>query len=524
MREAIFHSDHIDIHVVVNIVNMSGSASSTSAELGDRPYFPHPGESSTSNASLPQIMTDSHRIQHTSSTRTPYEDPDSRILRHTKESEIYMLKVCRGLMLYGAPTHRLEEYMAATAKVLNLHQQSFYFPGLMLVSFNDAQWGSADVHVVRCHQALNLAKLYQVHKVYKDVVHNRTTVREAVVELEKVYKADDAFPPWFRVVAYGFASMCIGPVSYQARPIDLPMIFLLGCILGFSDIILTAKSELYAHVFEIFCTIIIAFLARALGSIRLPMDQNFCFSALCQASLVMILPGFIITNSALELQSKNMVAGSVRMVYGIIFTLFLAFGITVGTTFYGALDSSAPSAITCDAPWPFWWQILFVPIFTLAWIMVNQAPWAKMPAMVLLTTAGWVVNYFSARYFSANTTIAQVIGALTIGLLANLYSRLGSEFAAAILHPAIFIQVPGSLAANGGLLSGVQSADRVNKHAYSQKNITSSLDVQGSSELLNAGYSMIQIAIGITLGLSVSALFVYPFRKRHERKSGLFSF
>ena len=147
-----------------------------------------------------------------------------------------------------------------------------------------------------------------------------------------------------------------------------------------------------------------------------------------------------------------------------------------------------------------------------------------MPAMILLTTAGWVVNHFSAQYFSANTTIAQAIGALAIGLIANLYSRLGSELAAAMLHPAIFIQVPGSLAANGGLLSGIQNADRINKQIYSKKDDGSSTGFQESFEMLYAGYSMIQIAIGITLGLSVSILLVYPFRKKNQRKSGLFSF
>ena len=317
--------------------------------------------------------------------------------------------------------------------------------------------------------------------------------------------------------------MCIGPVSYHARPIDLPMIFLLGSLLGFSELVLADQSELYKHIYEIFTTILVAFFARALGSISLPGNRNFCFSALCQASLVMILPGFIVTNSALELQTKNIVAGSVRLVYALIFILFLAFGITIGATVYGAIDSGATSATSCSSPWPFWWQIIFVPPFTLAWVIVNQAPWRKIPAMILLTLAGWTVNHFSAMHFSHNTAISQALGALTIGILANLYSRLGHAFAAALLHPAIFIQVPGSLAANGGLISGIQSADETNNRTSANNGTRLATGAQGNYELLNAGYSMIEIAIGITIGLSVSALVVYPFRKK-GKKSGLFSF
>jgi hypothetical protein len=39
--------------------------------------------------------------------------------------------------------------------------------------------------------------------------------------------------------------------------------------------------------------------------------------------------------------------------------------------------------------------------------------------------------------------------------------------------------------------------------------------------VFNVGFSMIQVAIGITVGLFLSALIVYPFGKR---RSGLFSF
>ena len=317
---------------------------------------------------------------------------------------------------------------------------------------------------------------------------------------------------------YGLASACIGPVSYEARPIDLPIIFLLGSLLGFMQLILANKSELYRHVFEISTSILTSFLARAFGSIRLGPDRIFCFSAISQACLVMILPGFTITNSALELQSKNMVSGSVRMVYGIIFTLFLAFGITIGITIYGAMDSGATSASKCARVWPFWWQIIFVAPFTICYIIINQGKWKKTPAMVILSLIGWTVNYFSAQRFSANAQISQTLGAFTVGILANIYSRLGYGLAVALMYPAIFIQVPGSLAASGSLISGLESADELTRGGPGSGNTTAT----PNTTALEAGYAMVEIAIGITVGLSVSALVVYPFRKRGG--SGLFSF
>lgn len=90
-------------------------------------------------------------------------------------------------------------------------------------------------------------------------------------------------------------------------------------------------------------SIVVAFVARGLSNI--PGDI-FCYSAVSSAGVVVILPGFTIRQSiplslrcpfifgsfskyvnivisALELMSKNIFCGSVRMVYAIIYTLFL---------------------------------------------------------------------------------------------------------------------------------------------------------------------------------------------------------
>jgi uncharacterized membrane protein YjjP (DUF1212 family) len=49
----------------------------------------------------------------------------------------FLLKLTRGLMMFGAPSHRLEAQMQATARVLELNCQMVYIPGVMLVSFGD---------------------------------------------------------------------------------------------------------------------------------------------------------------------------------------------------------------------------------------------------------------------------------------------------------------------------------------------------------------------------------------------------
>lgn len=228
------------------------------------------------------------------------------------------------------------------------------------------------------------------------------------------------------ILAYGLASASVGPFAFNARLIDTPIAFVLGCILGFLQLYIAPKSDLYSNVFEIAATVLTSFLSRAFGSIS--GGSVFCFSALAQSSIALILPGYTVLCASLELQSKNMVAGSVRMVYAIIYSLFLGYGITLGTAIYGIIDRNATSEHTCRDPMPQYWWFFFVPAFTMCLIVINQGKWRQAPVMMAIAFTGYIVTFFSSKQFHGNTQVSNTLGALAIGCMANLYSRIGSQF------------------------------------------------------------------------------------------------
>ncbi|KAF4618401.1 hypothetical protein G7Y89_g14902 [Cudoniella acicularis] len=467
----------------------------------------------------------------------PRLEDEIRITVHIAEilsRQKYLMKLCRALMDYGAPTHRLEEYMKMSSRVLEIEGQFLYIPGCMIISFDDAETHTTQVKLVKGSVAVgvDLGKLKDTHEVYKEVVHDVIGVEEATQRLETIMRSKQKHNPWLRVVMYGFASATVGPFAFEARLIDLPIIFILGCLLGFLQLIVAPRSELYSNVFEISAAVLTTFLSRAFGSLR--GGDLFCFSALAQSSIALILPGYLVLLGSLELQSKSIVAGSVRMVYAIIYSLFLGFGMTIGTVMYGILDSNASSATSCANPLGDYYKWIFVPFFTLTLCIINQAKWRQIPVMLVISFAGYVVNFFSAKKFPSSQQVSSTLGALAVGVLGNLYSRLVHGLAAAAILPAIFVQVPSGLAAGGSLLAGISSADEItNTTTYANgtskingtTGVTSIISYKESDDLnnvaYNVGYSMIQVTIGITVGLFLSALLVYPLGKR---RSGLFSF
>lgn len=481
-------------------------------------------------------------------TGKPRLEDEIRVTVHIAEiiaRQRYLMQLCRALMKFGAPTHRLEEYMQMTARVLEVDAQFLYLPGCMIMSFDDSSTRTAEFKLIRVNQGVDLGRLADTHSVYKNVVHDLIGVEEASKQLEDIMNRKPKFPTWFLVIMYGLASATVGPFAFNARPIDMPISFILGAMLGFMQLVMAPRSTLYSNVFEVFASVLTSFLARAFGSIRWGIvdgkqEYLFCFSSIAQSAIALILPGFLVLSSSLELQSHQLIAGSIRMVYAIIYSLFLGYGITVGVTIYGLMDGNANSNTSCPpSPIknPYLQRFPFVVAMSVWLVILNQGKFKQAPVMMVIAFTGYAVNYLATKRIGSTSEVANTLGAFTIGVLGNLYSRIWHGHAATAILPGIFVLVPSGLAATGSLISGVASADQIRGNVTGHKN-TSSVGGGGSTggggyggggamggstdtSVFNLGFGMIQVAIGITVGLFIAALLVYPYGKR---RSGLFSF
>ena len=119
---------------------------------------------------------------------------------------------------------------------------------------------------------------------------------------------------------------------------------------------------------------IFSFICAALSSTSL-----FCYSAIASGSVVLILPvslpflsaltsltfhsqGFIVLCGSLELSSRNIVSGAVRVCFACIYSLFLGFGLAIGATAYSKLTNHSLAGsddLTCGLshdPHGPWWQ------------------------------------------------------------------------------------------------------------------------------------------------------------------------
>ncbi|RVD88711.1 uncharacterized protein DFL_002887 [Arthrobotrys flagrans] len=455
-------------------------------------------------------------------------------IAETLQRQRYLLKLCRALMLFGAPSHRIEDFLQISAAVLAVNASFVYLPGTIIISFQDPQTHTSDVQVVKSGTSLDLGKLQYIHIIYKEVLHDVISVETGTEKLDKLIKKPPLRNVWLKVLLYGGASASIAPL-FDARVKDLPFAFLLGMVVALMGLVINPKSEAFANVFEIMGTIIVSFFARAFGSIRMNGAELFCFSGIAQGAIApLLLPGYAILLGALELQSKKLVAGAVRMFYAVIYSVLLWFGISIGTALYGFVDPSATNLTECLDQNLREFRFFYVPLYTFFVLLANQARWKQAPAMLVISLLGYTVNYFSQGRFPHTPQVANGLAALTVGVLGNLYSRVIHQAAFTAMVPAILLQVQSGIASSGTLMSGLTVAtaivdgrdaviptDTHSINIVAGQNARSGFVTDGGAGQLALG--LVAISVAISFGLFLSSVIVYPLG-RGKKQSAIFAF
>jgi uncharacterized membrane protein YjjP (DUF1212 family) len=242
--------------------------------------------------------------------RTPTHLLPNAALDHRKK---FILLLAKAFLTFGAPSHRVETQLFASAEKLLIQASFAYIPGIIMVSFNDGETRTTELHFVRSSGRIALSALNNVHDVYRDVFDDRVAVQDGISALDRILRAPPLYP---LIVRCGLAFVCasvICPLAFGGSFIDMWVSGTCACVLQFLGLQAAAKSSVYANVYEYVCvltscdfscqlimtcacarisvSIIVSFVARSLSSIP---GRLFCYSSISSAGVVLILPGFTI--------------------------------------------------------------------------------------------------------------------------------------------------------------------------------------------------------------------------------------
>ena len=169
-------------------------------------------------------------------------------------------------------------------------------------------------------------------------------------------------------------------------------------------------------------------------------------------------------------------------------------------------------------PFPFWTQLITVPLFATLLSLANLQPWREFDivVMVVISCISYVANKAANHFIFNRSDVVSAIGAFAVGLLGNIYSRTFGGTAFTVMVTGVLFLVP--------VRAAFVSLDRnltfsLFKSGLSQADGGS---ISASGDGIDIGSAMIAVTIGITVGLFMSQALVYMFGTR--KNAAMFSF
>jgi len=208
----------------------------------------------------------------------------------------------------------------------------------------------------------------------------------------------------------------------------------LGTMVGFLAMVLAtpASRPIFVPLAATLCASGAAGLEWFLG--------GFATEVATLAGVIYLLPGLTLTVALTEVSTRNLVAGTARLMVAMLTLLGLGFGVILGRW----LSALSPSSLGVEAAGvPVWVSVAAVLVAPLAFAVLFHA---RGRDMVWILVAG-VSTFLAARTGSiwGGSTIGAWLGAVIAGVVGNVWGRFLDRPPIIVTVPAIMLLVPGSL-------------------------------------------------------------------------------
>ncbi|ORY06960.1 DUF1212-domain-containing protein [Basidiobolus meristosporus CBS 931.73] len=393
----------------------------------------------------------------------------------------YLILLSEAMVIFGSPSHRLEQNMYLNSRALKMESSFAFLPGVALITFGDSTTHTSDTHIIKADRDYDMRKLERAYEISRSVIHGEVDLEDAYDKLETLIEEPSFYPWWARILNYAICSFVVCPLAFNGNWIDaLVSAVISACIGGLSMV--STRFFNYANVFEISAAVVTAFVATA-------FHRHICYMPVVMSSVVLLLPGLSLTTAVIELAAKSLISGVVRLVYALVMAFMLGFGLSFGSNIWKAIDSSSFELETCSSVNPYWYFLL-CPINAVTYsIFLNATP-RQWPFMILLSAVGFSVSYFTSKVLDATTSAA--ISTFAIAVIGNVYSRITHNLGYVAVLGATIMLVPGSLGVKG---------------------VLAALD-DDSQQGTGLPFQMIVIAMSLAVGLFIGSLVVYPMGKK----------
>jgi uncharacterized membrane protein YjjP (DUF1212 family) len=381
---------------------------------------------------------------------TPPGEPDAA------DPPELVMRLGRALHAAGSPAHRIEEGMEAASRRLGIIGQFFSTPTALFASFTDAQ-GARRTILERVQPGeVNLERMSDLDELLGRLVEGKLEAREAAAELRRFDAVAPRYGPLLTTLSFALASGAAAQfLGGGVR--EIVAATGVGLLTGiFASV--AARAVALGRLFEPLAALL-ASLVATVAAAQLPPLSAFLVTL---AGLIVLVPGLTLTVSISELASSQLVSGSARLAGAVALFFAIALGVAVGSQLGAALVGGHPPRVDAVPLGDLWrWAALLAAGLSFT-VLLRARPrdvvWVLLAGVLAIEGVRLGAQLLGPQ-------LGAFVGALLVGIGANLYARLLRRPAAVMQVPGLIVLVPGSLGFRSlaallerDVLSGVQTA------------------------------------------------------------------
>lgn len=352
----------------------------------------------------------------------------------------FAAELARRLHQYGTASQRLEEAVTAVAEKLGMVCQVLATPTGITLALAEAEHAddplALHTMIVRVNPGeVNLKLLARVDDIADDVSSGRLDLGEGFAQLRALRDALSPRGKAITVFGFGLASGGVAALL-NTSVLDVSVAAGIGMVIGVLSLLSQGRPNVQV-AFEAIAALTATLLALAFGHHVAALNQQ----SVVLASLIVLLPGLMLTTAVAELSSQQLSSGTARFAGAMASLLKLTFGAVAGTQIAHLLGWQVGLSTLAPVPgWAHWLALLGA---SYAFAVLFRAGRRDYPLVMAAAWLGYLSAYFGRLYFGPE--FAVFLGGLVVGAASNAYARWASRPGALIRVPGIILLVPGSV-------------------------------------------------------------------------------
>jgi len=369
----------------------------------------------------------------------PMSPPDALTRNSYKDRIEFVVELATRLHTYGTTAQRLEGAVGAVAKRLGLRCNPWSNPTGMILSFSDASTDSPlldTTQVIRLEPgSTDLRKLCAADAIAEDVLAGRSDLAAGSIALHALDRPPGKRARALEIFSYGLSAAAVAGLL-RSDWADIFTAGAIGVLIGALHVAGLRRPRVQ-EAEEAIAALVATLLAAAVATFLFPLTTK----TVVIASIIVLMPGMMLTNAVSELSSQHLVSGTARFGGALAILLKLTFGTVAAMQFVRLLGWHPQEAISHHGPRWVEWASLIVSAYSFA--VLFRADCRDYLVVMLSACLGYGVTRWAGAELGNDAGV--FFGSVVISAASNAYARWTNRPGALVRVPGIVLLVPGSV-------------------------------------------------------------------------------